>query len=85
MFEKGNKTFIELNEEQVEYLIRNVRHFSWWTGSELNSLSRSYNEWYECYANGGGAMGILKDKNIKDMFIRCRYTLDTRDIKYNAS
>ena len=81
MFEKSNKTFIELNEEQVEYLIKNVRRFSWWTGRNLNPISRSYDEWNEVYADGGGAIGILKDKDIKDRFIRCRYELDTRDIQ----
>lgn len=85
MLKKFKKNFVELNEEQVNYLIKNVRHFSWWTGRNLNPISHGFHEWSEVYADGGGAIGILTDTDIKDRFIRCRYELDTRDIKYITS
>lgn len=82
-WEESKDIFLYLNDTDVDYLIENVSSFYMWSRNSLDLVSMHYTgEWWHCPSDGGGAVCILNDESLRDLFIRCRYQLDTRNIRY---
>lgn len=82
-WEESKDTFLYLNDEEVNYLIENGSSFYMWCKNSLDLVSKQYeDEWWHLPSDGGGAVCILNDEQLKDLFIRCKYQLDTRDVRY---